>query len=463
MASDVLLAVIGKDWLTMEDENGERRIDNPYDFVRLEISTALHFGKIVIPVLVDSASIPTSAELPADLRPITRRNAATIGHQSFNVDAQRLISALQLLLNQVDDERKREVDERRQAEVDQKRRVAGEPKHKAEAAKKRRQVAEDKQKTEAEENRKRESKEEWKAEAKRKAKTEQNQTLSRHQPDAHPICTPNRQAPPIFNNPTHEKNHQPFKLWKYVVFFVFPILLFPTYYYFTKYDSKGAIETEVFEKIQTSLLPTSEKPNSNLPASAFQHSRQFSRKSVAVAFKSDLLISYVSQPTTTKKANPTDVTNKYPDDPRDLLTKCKSIAQKSKYESPRFTLSTNPNSTIGWTAKSAKTGTHPEGYCVAGLYPAHRHLFAGEKVCHNQNNSIVSRTIYCYRKDKSLSSIYYSAISSDRSNGTHTLYFDASGNKIASQANSETDTLSQYSKDIAIHMTLDEFKASVGL
>jgi hypothetical protein len=38
---DVLIAVIGKHWLMSSDEEGRRRLDNPEDFVRIEIATAL--------------------------------------------------------------------------------------------------------------------------------------------------------------------------------------------------------------------------------------------------------------------------------------------------------------------------------------------------------------------------------------------------------------------------------------
>ena len=63
----VLLAVIGTRWLTVADEEG-RRLNDPADFVRLEIETALTRGVRVIPVLVDGARMPRTAELPASLR-----------------------------------------------------------------------------------------------------------------------------------------------------------------------------------------------------------------------------------------------------------------------------------------------------------------------------------------------------------------------------------------------------------
>jgi hypothetical protein len=60
---DVLIAVIGNNWLTSKDDQGGRRLDNPEDFVRMEIATALKREIRVIPVLVDGALMPRSTEL----------------------------------------------------------------------------------------------------------------------------------------------------------------------------------------------------------------------------------------------------------------------------------------------------------------------------------------------------------------------------------------------------------------
>jgi hypothetical protein len=65
-ACDVQLVVIGKRWLMARDEKRRRRLSKPEDFVRLEIATALQRGIGVIPVLVDGASMPRSADLPED-------------------------------------------------------------------------------------------------------------------------------------------------------------------------------------------------------------------------------------------------------------------------------------------------------------------------------------------------------------------------------------------------------------
>jgi hypothetical protein len=92
---DVLIAVIGRHWLTSSDENGRRRLDNTEDFVRLEIATALKRGIRVIPVLVDGASMPQSAELPEDLKALARRHALEVSHNRFNTDTERLLGAVE--------------------------------------------------------------------------------------------------------------------------------------------------------------------------------------------------------------------------------------------------------------------------------------------------------------------------------------------------------------------------------
>ncbi len=94
---DVLLAVIGRQWLTSTDSQGHRRLDNPEDFVRLEITTALERGIRVIPVLVGGASMPRSIELPDVLRPLARRQALIVGDH-FHPDVDRLIAALETVL-----------------------------------------------------------------------------------------------------------------------------------------------------------------------------------------------------------------------------------------------------------------------------------------------------------------------------------------------------------------------------
>lgn len=93
-SSDVVLAIIGKQWLTLTDDSGQRRLDDPNDYVRLEIAAALQSNLRVIPVLVRDASMPRASDLPPDLQPLSRRNAQEISDKNFHHDVNELIQAL---------------------------------------------------------------------------------------------------------------------------------------------------------------------------------------------------------------------------------------------------------------------------------------------------------------------------------------------------------------------------------
>ena len=94
----VLLAVIGPGWLSAADAAGRPRLDNPDDFVRLEIGKALERNIRVIPVLWQRAVMPRSNELPKELAKLARRNAVEVEHASFQRDLAPLIAALEQLL-----------------------------------------------------------------------------------------------------------------------------------------------------------------------------------------------------------------------------------------------------------------------------------------------------------------------------------------------------------------------------
>jgi len=90
----VLLAVIGPYWLTVIDGQGRRRLDDPDDFVRLEIEAALAENVLIIPILVDDAAMPRRKELPESLADLVRFNALVIRHDSFRHDVERLFAAV---------------------------------------------------------------------------------------------------------------------------------------------------------------------------------------------------------------------------------------------------------------------------------------------------------------------------------------------------------------------------------
>ncbi len=95
-SSDVLLAVMGKEWLTCTGEGG-RRLDDPNDLVRAEIAAALQRGTPVIPVLVDGAEMPGAAKLPDVLKPLAKRDAHELSDERWSYDVARLIEATEKL------------------------------------------------------------------------------------------------------------------------------------------------------------------------------------------------------------------------------------------------------------------------------------------------------------------------------------------------------------------------------
>jgi hypothetical protein len=97
LVCDALLAIIGRNWVAATDEQRMRRLDDPGDFVRLEIEAALAGGIPVIPVLVQKARIPTSKELPDSLRPLAMRNGIELRDEAWRGDVERFIRGLSRL------------------------------------------------------------------------------------------------------------------------------------------------------------------------------------------------------------------------------------------------------------------------------------------------------------------------------------------------------------------------------
>jgi hypothetical protein len=93
-SSDAVVVVIGKNWLTVTNSAGARRLHDPKDTVRQEILTALRRGVRVFPVLVGGARMPSEEELPADLQSLARRNALEITEQDWDEGFEKLAEAL---------------------------------------------------------------------------------------------------------------------------------------------------------------------------------------------------------------------------------------------------------------------------------------------------------------------------------------------------------------------------------
>jgi hypothetical protein len=92
---DVFLAMIGQHWLTAVDQQGQRRLDDPGDFVRLELEAALGRDVRLIPILVQDVEMPRADELPPSLKELALRNGLEIRDVSWQYDVDRLIQALE--------------------------------------------------------------------------------------------------------------------------------------------------------------------------------------------------------------------------------------------------------------------------------------------------------------------------------------------------------------------------------
>jgi hypothetical protein len=90
-----------------DSEAGRPRLENPEDFVRVEVGSALKFGKRVISVLVHKTEMPRADALPEPLKPLARRNAVGLTQERFKADAQGLVKALEDALAEVEEARRR--------------------------------------------------------------------------------------------------------------------------------------------------------------------------------------------------------------------------------------------------------------------------------------------------------------------------------------------------------------------
>jgi hypothetical protein len=90
--ADVVLVLIGKHWLGLDEKSGTRRIDDQDDLVRFEIKTALEQNKTVAPILVDGMTLPR--DLPCDLISLLDHHAELLSAAEFHEDAGKLVSWL---------------------------------------------------------------------------------------------------------------------------------------------------------------------------------------------------------------------------------------------------------------------------------------------------------------------------------------------------------------------------------
>jgi hypothetical protein len=92
--ADVMLVMIGPQWASISDANGNKRLFDVQDFVRFEVEAGLKRNDMtVIPVLLLNTPMPTPDQLPSELRELLYRNAVVVRDDpDFSTDLQRLIS-----------------------------------------------------------------------------------------------------------------------------------------------------------------------------------------------------------------------------------------------------------------------------------------------------------------------------------------------------------------------------------
>jgi hypothetical protein len=92
--ADVVLTVIGPRWLAISNDAGQQRLDDPEDFVRLEVKAALDSGRRVIPVLVGGACMPAEAALPPVLQRLAGVQAVSMSDERWDYDSERLTRSI---------------------------------------------------------------------------------------------------------------------------------------------------------------------------------------------------------------------------------------------------------------------------------------------------------------------------------------------------------------------------------
>jgi hypothetical protein len=91
---DAMVVVIGRGWLETEPGSDAPRIDDPRDWVRIELARALRREIPVVPVLVAGAVMPTAETLPEDIRALTRRHAVALTEATWTPQVDQLLETL---------------------------------------------------------------------------------------------------------------------------------------------------------------------------------------------------------------------------------------------------------------------------------------------------------------------------------------------------------------------------------
>lgn len=92
-SSGAVVVVIGEHWLNASWD-GQRRLDQPGDYVRFEVASGLASGALVLPVLVDGAKMPGEQDLPDDIKALARRQAVVLDDLHWQEDLEKLVLTL---------------------------------------------------------------------------------------------------------------------------------------------------------------------------------------------------------------------------------------------------------------------------------------------------------------------------------------------------------------------------------
>jgi hypothetical protein len=90
----VVIALMGTNWAGALPD-GRRRLDDPNDFLRLEVVSAIQLGVRIIPVLVQGANMPTREGLPEPIKALASRQALRIDDSAVEFGLSQLITAVQ--------------------------------------------------------------------------------------------------------------------------------------------------------------------------------------------------------------------------------------------------------------------------------------------------------------------------------------------------------------------------------
>ena len=90
----ILIVMMGKKWLEITNSNGQRRLDNPNDFVRIEIEYAIKKGIKIFPILLENAVMPNEIDLPELLKPLARKQALFLSNKDYKYHVEKIIASV---------------------------------------------------------------------------------------------------------------------------------------------------------------------------------------------------------------------------------------------------------------------------------------------------------------------------------------------------------------------------------